>query len=123
MQVILTQLDPETTDQLAGSALTLSTSWGTGSLCQPAEVTSSHHEGNKAAVAPAAPLVVIPRPHDLDTGQGPKAPKLLLQDLLIQIWGQITCSAAVRSEHTPAAQFSVMPLSCLRCDRLLLAME
>ena len=96
-------------DQLAGSALTLSNILGTGVLYRLAVVPCSHHEGNKAAVAPPAPLVVIPRPHDLDAGQGPKAPKLLLQDLLIQIWGQVACSAAARSGQAPAATFPGSP--------------
>ena len=109
MQLVLSQLDPEAANQLAGSALTLSTSWGTGALCQSAEAPSAHHEGNKAAVATAAPLVVIPWPHDLDAGQRPKAPKLLLQDLLIQIWGQVTCSRVARSEQVPAATSLASP--------------
>ena len=39
------------------------------------------HEGDKATVAPSAPLVIVARPHDLDTGNVSKADELPLQHL------------------------------------------
>ena len=51
-----------------------------------------YHVGHKAAVAPAASLIIITRPHDLDAGQIAKPPKLLLQNLLIHLWCKIACA-------------------------------
>ena len=48
-----------------------------------------HHEGHKAAIAPAPPLIVVAWPHDLHACDGPKAHKLPLEHLLINIWRQV----------------------------------
>lgn len=49
----------------------------------------THHEGHKAAVAAAPPLLLITRPHDLDAGDGPEAPKLPLEHLLVHVRRQV----------------------------------
>jgi hypothetical protein len=54
----------------------------------------AHHERHEAAVALPPPLLLVARPHDLDAGDGAKAPKLALQDLLVDVRPQVADVAA-----------------------------
>ena len=54
-----------------------------------ARVTEANHVCHKTTVATPAPLIIITRPHDLDTCQIAKSTKFLLQNLFIDFWCQV----------------------------------
>lgn len=58
-----------------------------------------HHEGHKAAVPAALPLLLISRPHDLDAPDGPEATKLASKVRLVDL--QQGTHSTVLSKCTP----------------------
>ncbi len=63
----------------------------------------AHHECDKAGVAGPAALLLVAGPHYLYAGDGPKAPKLPLEHLLIHVWRQVA--------HIPAGVTAMWWLS------------
>ena len=66
---------------------------------------TTHHEGDEAGVAAAAPLVVVARPHDLHASDGTVPAKLLRKQCSLS-WAQTAGTGSI-----------TIPVNLLRCKR------